>query len=47
MKTTLTLLGCITLMLAATSCNTVEGIGRDVRYIGGKIEQKADQAAPY
>jgi len=36
----------VALLLAGiflAGCNTVEGFGKDVRKLGGKIEQKADE----
>ena len=29
--------------LGLVGCNTMEGLGKDVKTLGGKIEQKADQ----
>jgi entericidin A len=30
-------------MLTLTACNTVEGFGKDLSKVGGKIEQKAEE----
>ncbi|GAO36313.1 entericidin [Sulfuricella sp. T08] len=30
-------------MLALTGCNTVEGFGKDLSKVGGKIEKKAEE----
>lgn len=30
-------------VLLLSACNTMEGFGKDVQKVGGKIEQKADE----
>ena len=30
-------------ILALSGCNTMEGFGKDLKSIGGKIEKKADE----
>ena len=30
-------------MFVLSACNTMEGFGKDVQKVGGKIEQKADE----
>ncbi len=46
MKTSLLRLGCLLLAsaifsMAATSCNTTRGFGRDVKKVGNRIENAA------
>lgn len=33
--------------LGLAGCNTMEGLGKDVSKLGGKIEQKADEKKKY
>ena len=40
----LALLGVTVMLLSA--CNTVEGLGQDVKATGGAVEKAADQAKP-
>ncbi len=41
-RNALSLLACLTLILAATGCNTVAGVGQDLEAAGGKIEETAE-----
>ncbi|MEP7063535.1 MAG: entericidin A/B family lipoprotein [Betaproteobacteria bacterium] len=34
------------LMAGLAACNTVEGVGKDVKATGGAVEKAADQAKP-
>ena len=44
MKTTLMFIFTTLLSISALSgCNTVEGFGKDLKKVGGEIEEKADK----
>lgn len=48
MNTTLIKLLCLTVLTGLlVSCKTTEGLGQDIKYLGAKIEQKADQHTKY
>ncbi len=34
-------------LLAAAGCNTIEGVGKDVKAAGGGIEKAAEKTKPY
>jgi predicted small secreted protein len=46
MKKNVALLALAGLALVAAGCNTVEGVGRDVKATGNAIEKAADKAKP-
>ena len=46
MKKIVALLSLAGLALAVTGCNTVEGVGKDVKATGNAIEKAADKAKP-
>jgi predicted small secreted protein len=43
---TVTLLALAGLTLGLAACNTVEGVGKDVKATGSAIEKTADEAKP-
>lgn len=47
MKTITKLAAVVLLTLTFTSCHAVRGVGRDIQFIGNKIEQKASRISPY
>jgi predicted small secreted protein len=46
MKRIVTLLALAGFALAAAGCNTVEGVGKDVKATGNAIERAADKNKP-
>ena len=46
MKKVVAVLSLAGLVLAVTGCNTVEGVGKDVKATGNAIEKAADKAKP-
>ena len=40
------LLALATFVFGVAGCNTIEGVGRDVKATGGAIEKAADRAKP-
>jgi predicted small secreted protein len=46
MKTIVALLALAGFALTLASCNTVEGVGKDVKATGNAIEKAADKAKP-
>ncbi|MGE5103866.1 MAG: entericidin A/B family lipoprotein [Betaproteobacteria bacterium] len=46
MKKMVALLSLAGLALVVTGCNTVEGVGKDVKATGNAIEKAADKAKP-
>ena len=46
MKKVVAVLSRAGLALAVTGCNTVEGVGKDVKATGNAIEKAADKAKP-
>jgi len=40
------LLACVGFTFAVAGCNTVEGVGKDVKATGGAIEKAADKSKP-
>ena len=46
MKQMVALLSFAGLALVVTGCNTVEGVGKDVKATGNAIEKAADKAKP-
>jgi predicted small secreted protein len=46
MKKTVALLSLAGLALVVAGCNTVEGVGKDVKATGNAIEKAADKAKP-
>jgi predicted small secreted protein len=42
MKKFLSVLFCLSLVLALSACNTIEGIGKDVKKAGEKVEEAAN-----
>ncbi|HEX9743730.1 MAG TPA: entericidin A/B family lipoprotein [Nitrospiraceae bacterium] len=36
--------GAVTLMFALAGCNTVQGFGKDLQKLGGKLENAADRS---
>ena len=46
MKTIVALLSLAGLALVVAGCNTVEGVGKDVKATGNAIEKAADKAKP-
>ena len=45
-KRLVALLALAGLALAAVGCNTVEGVGKDVKAAGGAVEKAAEKAKP-
>ena len=45
-KRLVTLLALAGFALAAVGCNTVEGVGKDVKAAGGAVEKAAEKAKP-
>jgi entericidin B len=43
---TLAVLACVGALLALVACNTIEGVGKDVKATGAAIEKAADSAKP-
>jgi predicted small secreted protein len=39
----MTLLLCLAAVVALAGCNTMEGLGKDLKILGGKIEDKAEE----
>jgi len=39
----MTALLCLAALVALAGCNTMEGLGKDLKALGGKIEDKAEE----
>jgi predicted small secreted protein len=47
MRKLIALLALVGLCVAVTGCNTVEGMGRDVKAAGGAVEKAAEKSKTY